>query len=72
MNKKQKFKDKYILGEGYPWGFRKPPSKNGDFKTLQIGLAKTPIGFEFKKLNFPNELRSETSPKYRLVLEKIK
>lgn len=65
MNKTTKLKNKYILGEGYPWGAGK------NF----VGLAKNPVGIDFIDLQFPqlwSDLPEYRNVKYRLILEKVK
>lgn len=66
MKKKPKFAKRYVLGEGYPW----PMEDN------YPGLHPYRIapGKNYRKvLRFPRMLMdTQTIPKYRLVLERIK
>jgi hypothetical protein len=62
---KNKFKKKYILAEGYPWGM-------GILKQYkEIAMSKSPDGFMPVIFEFPVELWDAALPKYRLVLERI-
>ena len=58
------FKNRYVLGEGYPWMM-------GVGENKKLSLSETPIGLRTVFLDFPLELWSPDLPKYRLVLEKI-
>jgi len=61
-----KFKDRYVLGTGYPWamGLGKP--------YVEIAMLKGKLlGFGFKPLKFPEILWNKDLPKYRLVLERV-
>jgi hypothetical protein len=60
----KEFKDRYVLGVGYPWAFGEEPYQ-------QIGINIDPEGINSVILQFPNELWDSRLPKYRLVLEKI-
>jgi hypothetical protein len=62
---KNKFKDKYVLAEGYPWTYN-------TYTNILIGMNKDAIGITPIELNMPNELWDKDVPKYKLVLEKIK
>lgn len=61
---KHKFKDRYVLGVGYPeeQGFY-----IGIWRNSQGGEDETP-----KQLKFPACLREAIVPKYRLILERVK
>lgn len=61
--KKPKFKARYVLGEGYVW-----------FPGGEIQLYPELTGSKKIKLKLPCEIESiaEGTPKYRLVLERIK
>lgn len=65
MAKKKVFKDRYVIGEGYPWGY-------DEKKTMMIGLNYKRAGFNTKQLRFPKVLLGKDIPKYRIVLERIK
>ncbi len=58
------FKDKYVLGEGYPWA-------NGTEDYKEITLKNVALAGLNIVLNFPEELWSKKVPKYRLVLERV-
>ena len=60
-----KFKKKYVLGEGYPraLGLQSHYDK--------VFLCKESSGSDLIALNFPDELWTKEMPKYRLVLERI-
>jgi hypothetical protein len=62
--KMNKFKKKYVLGEGYPWEYDVDEHK-------RVGLNKSVSGFDPVVLKFPEEMWSNDVPKYRLILEKI-
>ncbi len=62
--KKSVFKNKYVLGEGYPWAM-------GINSHFEISLKELPIGGLMIPLIFPKELWSKDIPKYRLVLERV-
>ncbi len=59
-----KFKDRYVLGEGYPWAYGMPPYNT--MGLLTESLISRPIDLEWS-----DELWSKDVPKFRLVLEKI-
>lgn len=63
-----KFKDRYVLGEGYPWvtGLGKPDCPYTDVRLWPEPKASKPI-----EIDWPNELWSEDLPKYRLELVRI-
>lgn len=63
--RKQKFKNKYILGEGYPI------INSGDERFIGLGVTDV-NGSEEVQLKYFPELRLERLPKYRLILERIK
>jgi hypothetical protein len=63
--KKGKFKDRYVIGEGYPWGY-------GVKKIMMMGLNYKKIGMNTKQLKFPKALWDTNIPKYRIVLERVK
>ncbi len=58
------FKNKYVLGEGYPWALGTGPYK-------EIALSNTAVGMSFIPLEFPKELWRADTPRYRLVLEVV-
>lgn len=62
---KNKFKDKYVLGVGYPWIY-------GYENYIQVGINKNAMGCIPIELNIPKELWNKDVPKYKLVLERIK
>jgi len=62
--KKTKFKNKYVLGEGYPWALGLGPYHS-------VGVVKGSVGVNYVPLKFPKELWSSKLPKYQLVLEKV-
>lgn len=64
MNDKSRFKDRYVLGEGYPWAL-------GDGPYYEINLQPEPYESERIPLEWPDELGSNLLPKYRLVLERV-
>lgn len=60
---KKQFKDRYILGEGYP------------YLDCYYAVLMTQTANEnalSKKLKMPSHLMKPNCPKYRLVLERIK
>ena len=61
---KDKFKNRYVLGKGYPFydGF------------AFVGLADSPNNEYFKVIELKryNEVVNEDCPKYQLVLERVK
>ena len=59
------FKDRYVLGEGYPWPI-------GIDCYDSIALSESKEYAKFIDLSHIEDLWSPTVPKYRLVLEKIK
>jgi hypothetical protein len=59
-----KFKDRYVLGVGYPW-------THGTGPTHHVQLWNKATGGSLMKLKLPNELYQEECPKYRLVLERV-
>jgi hypothetical protein len=62
--KKPKYKDRYVLGEGYVW------VSSGGNSGLQL-WDKTIHG-SLVPLKIPPEVELEEAPKYRLVLERVK
>ena len=64
--KKPKFKDRYVLGEGYPF--------QDTYET--VVLFKTPYDAnewqDEATLKFPRSIMKKDCPKYRLVLERIR
>lgn len=60
-----KFKDRYVLGEGYPWAWGLKPYQT-------IGINKEKNGLNAKNIKFPKKLWEYEVPKYRLVLERVK
>lgn len=64
---KKKFKDRYVLGEGYPFQdsyanvslLKKPESESEPWPDDVI-------------LKFPKSIMRDDCPKYRLVLERVK
>lgn len=65
----KKFKDRYVLGEGYPWV---DGLGNVEFPYMKLSVKKENHGSESLVLMFPKELWDEHLPKYRIVLEKVK
>lgn len=64
-DKSTKFKNRYILGEGYPWAIGISPF-------FEINLHEGPnIIDERIKLDWPDELWSRGLPRYCLVLERV-
>lgn len=62
---KDKFKDRYVLGEGHPWAMGLEPY-------YEINLHDGPYASDKRiPLKFPRELWSRDLPKYRLVLERL-
>lgn len=59
-----KFKDRYVLAEGYPWAI-------GTQSYKSIGVSTINPGIILEDLDFPLELWSAKVPTYRLVLERI-
>ena len=60
-----KFKDRYVLATGYPWGL-------GPFKDVQaITMNKKPQSMQRNKITYPSALWSKDLPRYRLVLERV-
>ena len=64
--KKPKFKNRYVLGVGYPW-----VESDGSSVSLCSNKLDAPSEHN-KKIISPIEFDSLCIPKYRLVLEKIK
>jgi hypothetical protein len=64
MAKKQVFKDRYVLGSGYPWAF--------GVESKMVGVNEAGTGMKTKSLKFPKTLWSKDIPKYRIVLERVK
>ncbi len=63
---KDKFKDRYVLATGYPWGL-------GPFKDVQaVTMNKKPNGMDRNKIKYPAALWDESLPRYRLVLERVR
>jgi len=58
-----KYKEKYVLGEGFPWAY--------GLECRMLALNERAVGLNPIKLKFPRELWNEDVPKYRLVLEKL-
>lgn len=58
------FKERYVLGVGYPWALG-----INIYKTMALCLERT--GTNYKILDWPKELWRHDLPKYRLVLEKL-
>ncbi len=58
------FKDKYILGSGYPWVY-------GTIPHTRMGLCIAPTGITPVKLDWPSELWNKNLPEYRIVLERV-
>jgi hypothetical protein len=58
-----KFKNRYVLGEGYPFEDER-----------LIGLLTNPVWDlgNIIELSLPDEILGEDGPKYRLVLERVK
>jgi len=59
-------KQRYVLGEGYPWAYG--TGKMND-PHIKIGLNKNAQGLEPVALVWPKELWEKHVPKMRLVLE---
>jgi len=59
-----KFKDRYVLGEGYPW-----TDKN--LKRWMCIRKCIPYTYG-KELDWPKEFWDFDVPKYRLILERVK
>ena len=64
--KKPKFKDRYVLGVGYPW-----IDKDRSVLSLCSNNHDGPKE-SHEKLISPGEFDDNRIPKYRLVLEKVK
>lgn len=64
-----KFKDRYVLGEGYPWA---DGLGSVEQPFIKLSLCTKQIGNEKVVLKYPKELWSNKLPKYRIVLEKVK
>jgi len=62
---KKKFKDRYVLGVGYPWAY-------GTSNHEQIGINAFPNRNLPIVLAWPYELWERDVPKYRLILERVK
>lgn len=65
---KDKFPDRIVLGEGYPWAFG-TGTDNNPHDTICLNKDSS-IGNPIP-LNFPKFLWKKTLPKYRLVLERV-
>lgn len=64
-DKAREFKDRYVLGEGYPWALGIGPY-------YEINLHPEPyVQGERVPLDWPDELGSNLLPKYRLGLERV-
>jgi len=61
-----KYKRRYVLGEGYPYGYGQGPP----FK--QIALTERQVGLSFVPLGFPRELWDKTVPRYRIILRRVR
>ena len=62
---KARFADRYVLGEGYPWGYG--PLE----RETAVGVNKYPLGVDAVGLKYPPALYNKELPKYRLVLERV-
>lgn len=58
------FRERYVLGEGYPWAMGIGPYR-------EVVLSKTSLGLDPQDLNWPDELWRKDLPQYRLVLERV-
>jgi hypothetical protein len=65
--KKPKFKNRYILAEGYPMPIGLANEPYTDIRMWKENMASEPVPLEW-----PQELWLKALPKYRLVLEKVK
>lgn len=61
---KKIFKDRYVLGTGYPWAMGINPH-------TEVALCTDQKGTNFKPIKFPIALWYPDLPKYRLVLERV-
>jgi hypothetical protein len=64
--KKSKFKNKYILAEGYPWFYGIEVER-----TNMVGMNKNSIGVHPCSIIIPPELHSKELPKYQLILKRL-
>ena len=64
-----KFKDRYVLGEGYPLVKGLGPARNDPHTELVMETEQL-VGNRVP-LNWPDELWDKDLPKYRLVLERV-
>jgi hypothetical protein len=62
----KKFKDTYVLGEGYPWVMGLGPNYR------ELALCSKPAGGPDMYIKFPIELWDVKVPKYKLVLKRVK
>lgn len=65
-NAKNKCKDRYVLGQGYVWGYNVKDEFVGS-----VALRFCTLSTKDVPLKFPRELWSKNAPEYRLVLEKV-
>ena len=63
--KREKYKNRYILAEGYPYAI-------GVSNYYEIRIHKEQVGCDMIALEWPEELWDKKLPKYRLVLERVK
>ena len=68
--KKPKFKDRYVLGVGYPW-VKGLGTDELPFEDVSLWPQRDNF-LPAKHLKVPIELFDEDIPKYRLVLERVK
>lgn len=61
-----KYKDRYVLATGYPWGLGAKKNITAVRMDATSGLGAT------KKIAWPVELWDPEMPRYRLVLERVK
>ena len=61
---KPKFRKRYVLGEGYPWGM-------GTVAIKSVSISSISPGLSFKNLAWPDELWKRELPIYRLELVRV-
>ena len=64
-----KFKSRYVLGEGYPWVNGLGPGTH--YPYYEVVMNEENMTSDRIKINWPDELWENDLPKYRLVLERI-
>ena len=68
LKRKSKFKNKYVLGRGRPWGYGLTDN------ICSVGVnTKTKDGYSGQiKLDWPHELWAMNTPEYEIILRRVK